>query len=151
MSAYFIDTSALLKRYVFEIGSDRVEQIVEPSTNNRLYIAQVTPIEIISAVARRVREKSVSSDTLPDVRAGLARHLRRGYVTIVFSDEIASIAMNLLANHPLRAFDSIQLATALAVEEHLKSAGQASLVFLCSDQRLLSAASAVGLAVEEPK
>jgi uncharacterized protein len=151
VTAYFIDTSALVKRYVIERGSNQVERIVSNSAGNRIFVAQITPVELISGLARRVRELSLPVRSMHARRLLIERHTAREYILIPLSDAIITQAKDLLEAHPLRAFDAIQLATALYVEQHLTAAGQTSVVFVCSDQRLLSAASAVGLAVEEPK
>jgi uncharacterized protein len=151
MTAYFIDTSALVKRYVIEKGSAQVEQIISPSSGKRIFIAQITAVELISGLARRVRELSLPLRSMRARRLLVERHTAREYIQIPLSDVISTQAKDLLEAHPLRAFDAIQLATALFVEQNLVAAGQASLLFICSDQRLLAAASAVGLGVEEPK
>ena len=56
----------------------------------------------------------------------------------------------MLERHPLRAYDAIHLATALMVNRRLLAAGVLGLVFLCADDRLLQAAVAEGLAVDNP-
>ncbi|GFE68608.1 hypothetical protein [Chroococcus sp. FPU101] len=42
MAVYFIDSSALVKRYVNEIGSAYVLEIFNPSLNNEVFIASIT-------------------------------------------------------------------------------------------------------------
>lgn len=49
----FFDSSGLIKRYVAEQGSAWVEQLADPQTGNQLYVAGITLVEMISAVARR--------------------------------------------------------------------------------------------------
>jgi predicted nucleic acid-binding protein len=52
--AYFFDTSALVKRYAVEQGSDWV-QSVAVDRGSDIYIASVTTVEVTSAVARKLR------------------------------------------------------------------------------------------------
>ncbi len=54
MTYFFFDSSALIKRYVTEKGTSWVR---ESSTNhgNRVFAAQITAVEIVSALARRNR------------------------------------------------------------------------------------------------
>lgn len=61
MAIYFIDSSALVKRYINEIGSGYVLEIFNPSLNNEVFIASITGVEIIAAIARRSRGGSINS------------------------------------------------------------------------------------------
>ncbi len=60
MTAYFGDSSALVKWYISETGSAWVQQITDPQTGNLLFIARITWVEVISAFARRQREGSLT-------------------------------------------------------------------------------------------
>ena len=42
MAAYFLDASALVKRYVTEIGTAWVAGLLDPLARNRLYVARIT-------------------------------------------------------------------------------------------------------------
>ena len=46
------DSSSLVKRYVTETGSMWMERLTDPDAGNRLYIASITGVEIISAITR---------------------------------------------------------------------------------------------------
>ena len=56
----------------------------------------------------------------------------------------------LLGRHPLRAYDAVQLASALIVNRALQAAHLAPLIFLSADGHLNTAATAEGLAVDNP-
>lgn len=60
MAVYFIDSSALVKRYVNEIGSSYILSIFAPSLNNEVFIAAITGVEITAAIARRARGGSIN-------------------------------------------------------------------------------------------
>jgi predicted nucleic acid-binding protein len=60
-------------------------------------------------------------------------------------------AKRLLECHPLRAYDSIQLASALVVDSLLMEAGASSVIFLAADKRLLDAARSEGVQVLSPQ
>ena len=62
MSLYFLDNSALVKRYVTETGSNWVRALTDPAMRNPLIIARITWVEVLSALTRREREGSISSD-----------------------------------------------------------------------------------------
>ena len=56
----------------------------------------------------------------------------------------------LLERHPLRAYDAVQLASGLFANDLLIAMEQPTLTFLCADDRLLAAAQAEGLAIDNP-
>ena len=53
MSAFFCDSSAIVKRYIAETGSTWISTITDPAVGNRLYVARITLVEVISAITRR--------------------------------------------------------------------------------------------------
>jgi predicted nucleic acid-binding protein len=61
VNAYFIDSSALVKRYVAETGTAWIQEITAPFSGNQLIIARITWVEVFSALARRQREDGLSS------------------------------------------------------------------------------------------
>jgi predicted nucleic acid-binding protein len=94
LTAFFFDSSALIKRYVTEAGSDWVRAQTS-SEENQLTIAQITPVELISAIVRRVRENSVNQQDARDIRLLIDRHIRREYTVIAFTMQIANVAEDL--------------------------------------------------------
>ncbi len=70
-----------------------------------------SPVECMSALARRRREGALDRDGERDARARL-EELRRSWVEIVPSEELRREAAALLLRHPLRAGDVLQLAAA---------------------------------------
>ncbi|WP_244918150.1 type II toxin-antitoxin system VapC family toxin [Nostoc linckia] len=60
MARYFIDSSALVKRYISETGSAWVLGLFDPTLNNEVFIAAITGVEIIAAITRRSRSGSIS-------------------------------------------------------------------------------------------
>lgn len=63
---------------------------------------------------------------------------------------VAERARTLLERHVPRAYDAIQLASALAATDALESAGLAAPIFLAADDRLLDAARAEALVTDNP-
>jgi predicted nucleic acid-binding protein len=59
-------------------------------------------------------------------------------------------ACQLLERYALRAYDAIQLASALIANQALVAAGLGMATFLSADQRLLQAAAAEGLNTDDP-
>ena len=148
MSVFFLDTSALVKRYVAEAGSQTVAELVSaPSVN--LLIADITRAEFASALNRRFREGSVSAEQHRALKAAFAFHLVDDYLVVPLQSSHITAACRVINAHGLRAYDAVQLAVALSLRDLLAPPGE--IVRLVSaDPRLNAAARAEGLAVIEP-
>ena len=56
----------------------------------------------------------------------------------------------LVTQHPLRAYDAVQLASALRLQLDLTGTESTSLTFLTADERLIAIAEAEGLLTDNP-
>lgn len=127
MPSRFFDTSALVKYYVEETGSDWVTDLIT-QTDARNYISYVTGVEMTAALARR---KLLNS--LKRFEADFAS----GYRRLALPETTLALARNLAHQQKLRGYDAIQLASALALAEAL---GAAQVEFICADAELVAAA-----------
>jgi predicted nucleic acid-binding protein len=59
-------------------------------------------------------------------------------------------AGQLVGKHPLRAYDAVQLASALRILPAFAQAKTIALMFVSADDRLIAAAQAEGLSTEHP-
>lgn len=101
-----------------------------------------TPVELRSAVAARHRSGMFSLHDLVTAQASID-HLLKHNTEIVPSEQIRSLALDLIRRYPLRAADALQLAAALSVF----GSGPGSIEFVCLDDRLRDAALAEALIV----
>ena len=53
MAAYFLDSSAAVKRYIRETGTAWIISLFRQTPPNAFYVARITLAEVISACARR--------------------------------------------------------------------------------------------------
>lgn len=150
MTHYFWDSSALIKRYITETGTGWVRALLLPSAKHTILLAQITPIELASALARRQREGSVAPRTAQAARLFIERHIRRQYVVLGLSNAIVERAKALVNQHMLRAYDAVQLATALEANQRLLANQNTPVIVVSGDQRLLAIATTEGLATENP-
>jgi predicted nucleic acid-binding protein len=147
---YQCDASAIVKRYVTEVGSGWVQALCDPAASHTIGIAEITRAEVASALQRRVREGSIPTDVSAELIRSLEAHSAMEYRLVPTDHTVISLAVALIQRHPLRAYDAVQLATALHVNETLVSIGLPAIVFVSGDADLLSAALAEGLAIENP-
>jgi predicted nucleic acid-binding protein len=150
VSFYFLDSSALIKRYVVESGSTWVHSITSPEASNLVFVAQISQVEIVSGVMRRKRERAISAQSAHTTRFLVDRHMARQYEIVALTQQIIDASNDLLDMYALRAYDSVQLASALSMNSQLQARRLPVLAFISADIRLLAAASDEGLAVDDP-
>jgi hypothetical protein len=150
MPDYYADSSVVVKRHVHEVGSNWFQALADPATGNVIITAHLSIVEVISALNRRVREANVSQPDYDDLVADVLHTCATDYVLVELTAVVVAQARRLLERYPLRAYDAVQLASALVTQQTLIDAGFAALTFLAADDRLLAAARAEGLAVDNP-
>jgi predicted nucleic acid-binding protein len=150
MTQYFLDSSALIKRYVVEPGTTWVRSLTNRGSGHTVLIAQITQIKIVSGASRRVREGTLTTRTARAVRLLIDRHMRREYVVIGLTPQVVRRAEDILAVHPLRTYDAVQLASALESNLRIVAAELSPVRFVSADTRLLGAAASEGLMTDDP-
>ncbi len=151
MSQFFVDSSALVKRYVTEVGTPWIQALSDPVTGNTLVSAVITRVEVAAALASRHRASGGLSLAERDgAVALLEQHCAPEYVLTPIDTPVLDRALTLTQRHRLRGYDAVQLATALAVNDSYLLAGLLPLTFLSADRDLLNAALAEGLIVDDP-
>ena len=150
MGIYFIDSSALVKRYINEVGSTWILGLFTPTLNNEIFIAAITSVEIVAAITRAERGKRISTSDALMVRAQFKNELQIEYQVIEITENIIMAGMMLAETYGLRGYDAIQLAVGYTVNTLCISSGLAPIVFVSADNALNVAASNEGLIVENP-
>ncbi len=146
MARYYLDTSALVKLYVQETGTDRMVQLIAAGVHHQLALLASTKTEFHSAFRRRERQGDLDSSVAAEILDEFDQHLLAGFLRQGVSDIVIDLASLLLGRHALRAFDALQLAGYLV----LRSGAEPDFVFVCSDRPLLKAASEEGLECFDP-
>jgi predicted nucleic acid-binding protein len=148
VTAYFLESSALVKLYVEEAGSAWLRGHVG-SGANELTAAEIAMVEVAAALYRRVRGGRLSPT---EAQRGVAQLLSDAadFTLVALDQSILDRALQLAGRHALRGYDCVQLGTALAIEDRRRAAGLDSLVLVSADGDLNAAAAAEGLPVEDP-
>lgn len=151
MRVLYVDSSAITKRYSAELGSTWVGRQTDGRSGNGVVLSVVARIEVVSALARKAREGQIDvADRDRAVRA-FRTHCSRRYRFVALVDDVIQLAAELALRNPLRAYDSVQLASALSLNRALVDAGRAPLTFVCADSDLCAIAQREGLHVENPE
>jgi predicted nucleic acid-binding protein len=132
----YLDSSALVKRYIHERGSDAVLERCREATEIGLSILSYP--ELISCFNRLLRERKLTEGDYRRLKRELRLDLD-GAAILDPTPDIISLAVRCLELEPLRAADALHLATARAF---------ACGLFLTSDRAQRAAAGRLGMRAE---
>ena len=150
MITYYLDASAISKRYLRERGSRWVIGLMSAPAVNHFTSIELVTVEVICALTRAHRERRISSGYRERLIALALADSRTDIGLMAVSQAILDLATQLATRHPLRAYDAIHLATMLDWTNELTQAGLPAPIFVSADANLLAAARAEGLAAENP-
>lgn len=150
MSTFFLDTSALVKRYAPETGSTWVTGICEPAAGHMILIAEITLVEVAAALAAKARIPGGLTTAQRDTAlSAFLNDCHHGYLLIGADRPTLDLAVDLTQRHVLRGYDAVQLATGLLSNSDLVARSLPPLTFVSSDQDLRKAAEAEGLSTDD--
>jgi uncharacterized protein len=150
MTIYFVDSSALVKRYINEIGSTWVLGLFTPASDNEIFVAAITGVEIIAAITRRSRGGSISATDRVLVCGQFRNDLQTDYQIVEITANIIDSGMMLAETYGLRGYDAVQLAAGCAINELAISSGLSPITFVSADNELNVCVASEGLPVENP-
>lgn len=146
MTIYFLDSSAIGKRYMTEIGSTWVRTLAAPTAGHVVVLSRLVIVEISSALVRKQRLGQISAADALQRRTDFLLHIEKLYLTVPLDEAVLQRASDLTGKYPLRSLDAIQLACAV---EATATLGEPH-IFVCSDNNLLAAAIAEGFTTDNP-
>jgi uncharacterized protein len=150
MAVYFLDSSALVKRYLNETGSKWVLDLFNPALDNEIFVAAIAGVEIVAAITRRGRGGSISIADASLVCRQFRNDLQMNYQIVEITEDIINSGMNLAETRGLRGYDAVQLAAGYAVNTICIASGLSPVIFVSADDELNVAAVSEGLLVENP-
>jgi predicted nucleic acid-binding protein len=151
VSHFYLDASAVVKRYSPETGSLWIHSLIDPMSGHTLVLSEITMAEVAAALAAKHRAPGGITQQERDSALSLfLSHCQREYELIAVSRVIVDLAVRLTQDHKLRGYDAVQLASALTVNQAFTVAGLSLLTFVAADRDLLIAAQAEGLSGDNP-
>ncbi len=145
MQSVYLDTSALVKLYVEEDGTERVFALAR-DPDAQVVILDISLLESRSAVRRRQREGDIGQSDADRILESLERDASSEFLLQPSTSAVVEEANRLVDAYPLRAHDALQLGGCLVFGRGTPS----SFVFVCADERLCDAARSEGLVVLNP-
>lgn len=145
LPAYFLDTSALVKLYVDEAGSQLVADLVGAAERPDILICALAEVEFAAAWSRKLRSGELEISDAQEVWSYFEEDLRNRFRIRAVDAAVIASATRLAKVHQLRAYDAVQLASCLESSASRTAHGKERLTFVCSDRKLLQVAKSEAL------
>ncbi|PIV68538.1 MAG: PIN domain-containing protein [Euryarchaeota archaeon CG01_land_8_20_14_3_00_38_12] len=143
MKFYFFDTSALVKRYHGETGSDNVDRIFDQK-DRAIVISNITITEMISAFKRKENAGEIGFETMELLVSKFFADILAEFVVLELTDEHIKESIRLVTERNLRTLDALQLGTALEI----KGVG---CIFVSADKNLCETAKNEEMQIMNPE
>ncbi|MCL7452154.1 MAG: type II toxin-antitoxin system VapC family toxin [Anaerolineae bacterium] len=99
MAVYYLDTSALVKRYAQEHGTAWMLSLTDVTAEHDLYTVRVTGPEMIATLFRKVRTGEISPDEASRSAENFRADWREQYQIVEMTALVADKAMELAEKH----------------------------------------------------
>lgn len=151
MTDYYLDSSAVVKRYADEAGSTWVRQITEANASHTIMLAEVTLAEVAAALAAKHRmPNGITQEQRDRILSRFLQDCAEHFSLLPVDRVVIDRAVELTQRYRLRGYDAVQLATALVSNETLQGQNLAPLLFVAADNNLLTAATTERFVTENP-
>lgn len=134
----YCDTSALVKLYIEETGSDELKAAI--AAIDIAAVCRIAWAEAHAALSRRARENPGDAKTIEQAKLALSDDWPR-FVVLEITQTLVERAGTYADTFALRGYDSVQLAAAFEAG-HI---AQIPVTFACFDRRLNKAAQVLGM------
>ncbi len=149
---FYLDASALAKRYAREVGTPLLNHLFASVPADRLYVFNVGMAEVASILVRKRNGGQLTAAAFAQAMVNFGAEIvyAAGVNKFAADNALVTAALPLVEPHSINGTDAILLRSALDLAASLRSKGQ-DLVLVASDQRLLRAAQAEGLTTFDPE
>lgn len=149
MSASFdLDTSALVKLYHQEAGTERMEELCAQQ-DNILIISELAIVEFYATLARKVRIGEITPESQEEAGRNFVDDCHQRCVVAPLGSSVIQKAKELLQKYgttqALRTLDALHLGA------YLSALTRGALVFVSADARRLDVGTLEGLQVLNPE
>jgi predicted nucleic acid-binding protein len=147
VAVYYLETSALVKLYVYESGTELPIGLTAGNAGHRFAILSLAQVEFRSAIRRQQRGGEISGSEAEALIDSFHRHLEARIVVQPFTESLLDVALALIHGYPLKAYHAMQLAEYLMLRS---ISGAEEPIFVCADKTLLLAARNEGCPILDP-
>ena len=139
----YLDSSALVKRYLEEDGSDKVQSLL--SEEDIIFVSRLAYPESLSAITRRHRTRDISDESFKRIKEQFKSDWDSLTIVEIHSETLQFIDA-IIDRYALKGADSVHLSSALWLKRVIKS----EVTFVASDGALLLAAHKEKLKTVDP-
>jgi uncharacterized protein len=146
VNCYFLESTAFIKLFIREKGTDALIHLMENVEDNRKLISSSTPLEVYAVIRRRERSGGIA----PQDAASALEILRLEAARMVqepLNPAVLEAARQLIDRTELRWPDTLQLASAIAARDMFQGT---EIIFVSSSGQLLKAAKDEGFETVDP-
>ncbi len=136
----FFDTSALIKKYINEKGSEKVDELMNGA--DTVIVSVIAEIETYSTFKRLLVEKAINTGDYKTLLNEFETDYPY-YTQVGLDNMVASNARILIDKYQLKTLDSIQLGTALLLKDDIDC-------FVVCDSKLIKSGKKEGLKIINP-
>ena len=106
MTTYFLDSSALVKRYALETGTAWVSSLCDLSNSHTILIANVTIVEVAAALASKQRSQEITTEEHGQVMQDFIRDVSSQYQVLGVDQRVITLGVELTGRQKLRGYDA---------------------------------------------
>ena len=139
MAWAYVDTSAMVKRYLDEPGHREVLRLLR---RNDLVSSVLLPVELRSAIRRRVHDRTLEPTSAESALKRFAAD-RVVLATVELTAAVLAQAESLVSSYPIRTLDAIHIGSARVFASRIGTPA----LFVSADKRQVDVATAIGLLV----
>ena len=150
MTVYYLDTSALMKRYRSEVGSDVVGELFEGLVDSEaLTTSQLTVLEANSAAGRLLEGREITRDEYQRMLERLDSDIAYYDITVTpVENELVIEATSIVREYSLRTLDALHFTSAVIVSREL---GNQDLYMVSADREVIEASESYGISTLNPQ
>lgn len=146
MKCYFLDSTAFVKLFVQEAGTEAIIRLMEATEDNRKLISAGTPLEVYAALKRRERAGGIAPADC-DAARNILRVEAARMVQQPLNPAVLEAARQVLDRYELRCNEAMQMGAAVVAREMFQGM---EIVFVSSDHRLLQVARDERFHIQNP-
>jgi uncharacterized protein len=150
MTRFYMDTSALIKHYHEEVGTDAVNRLLSAVLSEKAQglVSSLALPETISTLNHKKNNRLITQKKFDEIISIFYEEMK--YFNIISAaDQFIVSSIPYILKHNLNSADAIHLTTALS--EYTLSKATGAFYFVCCDKRLLSAAKQEKLKTINPE
>ncbi|MBN2533182.1 MAG: type II toxin-antitoxin system VapC family toxin [Spirochaetales bacterium] len=139
MVGYF-DTSALVKRYINEDGTEKVRNLFRNVSS--IIVAAITKIELASTLKRALIEKRIEKLEYEKIWERIQNDFI-DFKIVKFDNDVEDKAIAIIEKYQMNAMDSIQIASFFIINNEKP-------LFVCCDAKILDVMKKEGIKIINP-